>query len=227
MRRARHHCRIAPRVRSASADRCRPCTSRPPAAIQAGCWLRRSIWLFSILMAPGCSARAPVHTFVELQHRVPRGATVYVIDSSGRETRGTVDEVLPSALVLTVGGDRRRMDSDTVRQVQRYGDSLWNGLLIGMAVATPGMLIADPTYDPCPADPRAVCPNSQVGQRILAVGIMGGIGAAIDALIRGRHQIYVAPDQQARHAPDGRRRGPDSAIAARVEGVLLGQPSTP
>jgi hypothetical protein len=158
--------------------------------------LRRWLAVSAILVASGCAAKAPARTFADLQHRVSRGATVYVIDTNGTETRGTVKEVSSSALVLTVKGVESRLDAGTVRQVQRYGDSLWNGLLIGMAVATPGILIADPTYDPCPGDPTRRCANSQVGQRILGIGLMGAIGAAVDAAIRGRHQIYLSPDQQ-------------------------------
>ena len=89
------------------------------------------------------------------------------------------------------------MGQESVRQVQSYGDSLWNGFLIGMAGATPGMLIADPTYEPCPDNAQRRCANSQVGQRILAIGIMGGVGAGIDGLIRGRHQVYLGADQSA------------------------------
>lgn len=158
--------------------------------------LGRWLAVLAVVVASGCAARAPARTFADLQQRVSRGATVYVIDSSGGETRGKVREVSSSALVLSVDGIDRRLEADTVRQVQRYGDSLWNGLLIGMAVATPGMLIADPTYDPCPGDPSRRCANSQVGQRILGIGLMGAIGAAVDAAIRGRHQIYLSPDQQ-------------------------------
>jgi hypothetical protein len=87
------------------------------------------------------------------------------------------------------------MDQDSVRQVQRYGDSLWNGFFIGAAVGIPGMLLADPTYEPCKNDSEKRCANAQAGQRVLGLGIMGAVGAGIDALIRGRHQVYLAPGQ--------------------------------
>jgi hypothetical protein len=155
-------------------------------------------WLCSVAVAAaGCAARPPARSFPDLQERLKRGTTVEVTDETGTDTRGTVIDVSPSALILAVDGVQRRMDQHTVRQVQTYGDPLWNGLLVGMAVATPAMLIADPTYDPCPNNVRMRCANSHVGQRILAISIMGGIGAGIDALIRGRHQVYLSPGRSA------------------------------
>lgn len=76
------------------------------------------------------------------------------------------------------------MEQGSVRQVQRYDDSLWNGLLIGVGVGASTLLISDPTYERCTKDPRNVCANPQIGERVLAVGVMGAAGAGIDALIR-------------------------------------------
>ena len=164
----------------------------------AGCPTRRALFCaLALLVVAGCAARAPARSFSDLQQRLKPDATVFVIDSTGTETKGTVVNVSPSALILAVDGVQRRMGQESVRQVQSYGDSLWNGFLIGMALATPGMLIADPTYEPCPDNAQMRCANSQVEQRSLAIGIMGGVGAGIDALIRGRHQVYLAADQSA------------------------------
>ena len=149
----------------------------------------------TLVVCGGCAARQPVRSFSDLQQRVHSGNTVYVIDNTGNETKGTIVDVSASALVLDVNGGRRRMEQDTVRQVQRYGDSLWNGLLIGAAVGIAGMLIADPTYDRCQDDPRKLCANPQTGQRVLAVAVMGAAGAGIDAFIRGRTQVYLAPNR--------------------------------
>ena len=164
----------------------------------AGRQTRRALFcIFALVVVAGCAARTPARSFPDLQQRLNRGATVYVIDTTGTETKGQIVDLSPSGLILAVDGVQRRLEEETVRQVQSYGDSLWNGFLIGMAVATPGMLIADPTFEPCPNNPQMRCANSQVGQRILAVGMMGAIGAGIDALIRGRHQVYLAADQPA------------------------------
>jgi ribosomal protein L24 len=149
----------------------------------------------TLVVGGGCAARQPARSFLDLQQRLHSGNTVYVIDNTGSERKGKIVDVSPSALVLDVNGIRRRMEQDSVRQVQRFGDSLWNGLLIGVAVGTPGMLIADPTYERCKNDPQKLCANLQTGQRVVALGIMGAVGAGIDALIRGRNQVYLAPGQ--------------------------------
>jgi hypothetical protein len=111
------------------------------------------------------------------------GNTVYVIDNQGLETRGKVVELSAAALTLDVDGVRQSMDEATIRQVLRYGDSLWNGFVIGAAVSTPGVLISDPQKGGSP----------HAGKRSLAIGIMGVIGAGIDALLRTRQSVYQAP----------------------------------
>ena len=159
--------------------------------------MARLVLRLAVVVVAGCAARTPARSFGDLQERLKRGTTVYVIDGTGTETRGQIIDVSPSALTLAIDGVQRRMEQDTVRELQTYGDPLWNGLFIGMAVATPAMLIADPTYQPCPNNVQMRCANSHVGQRILAIGMAGGIGAGIDALIRGRQRVYMSPGRAA------------------------------
>lgn len=176
----------------------------------AGCPTRRGLMCaLALLAVAGCAARAPARSFTDLQRRLKPDATVFVIDTTGSETRGTVISLSPSALILAVDGVQRQMGQESVRQVQSYGDSVWNGLLVGMAVWTSFALISDPTYEPCPDNAQLRCANPQVGQRILGIGVMGGVGAGVDALIRGRRQVYLAADQSA-----GSR--PRVAVTARV-----------
>ena len=52
-------------------------------------------------------------------------------------------------------------------------------------------------YEPCPTNVQMRCANYHVGQRILAIGLYGGIGAGIDAFIRGRHQVCLSPGRAA------------------------------
>ncbi len=159
---------------------------------------RRALFCaLALLAVAGCAAKAPARSFSALQQRLKPDATVFVIDSTGSETKGTVVNVSPSALILEVDGVQRRMEQESVRQVQSYGDSLWNGFLSGMAVGTSFALISDPMYEPCPDNAQMRCANPQVGQRILGVGVMAGVGVGIDALIRGRHQVYLAAGQSA------------------------------
>lgn len=153
------------------------------------------LWTVAVIVGGGCAARQPARSFLDLQERLHSGNTVYVTDTTGIETKGKVVEVSASALVLDVKGIHQRMDQGSVRHVQRQGDSLWNGMLIGVAVGASAMLIADPTYQRCTNDTRKMCANSQIGQRVLAIGIMGAGGAGIDALIGRRRYVYLAPGQ--------------------------------
>lgn len=167
------------------------------------------------MLVAACGAKAPVSTFPALQTRIRPGHTVYVIDTGGRESRGTL--VTVSATELVIGGDDqvRRFASGDVRQVQRYGDSLWNGTLIGIAAVTPGTLLADPQYGPCQSDPDGSCAKTGVGSRAIAIGLGGLMGMAIDALIRHREPVYVAPGAvvgSVRVAPLLRARGAGLAV---------------
>jgi hypothetical protein len=158
----------------------------------------RNAWTctIAVIMGGGCAARQPARSFLDLQERLHSGNTVYVTDKAGTETKGEVVDVSASALVLDVNGMHRRMDQSSVQYVQRRGDSLWNGMLIGVAVGASAMLIPDPRYEPCTNDTRKLCANSQIGQRVLAVGIMGAAGAGLDALISRRHFVYLAPGER-------------------------------
>lgn len=160
-------------------------TRRPPVHHALCCSLL-------VLAAVGCGARDPVRTFPELEQQLARGTTVYVVDDAGTETRGKVVAVSPADLTVAVDGVDRRLPEQSVRQVDTYGDSLWNGLLIGLASMTPGMMIADPTYSACPNAPGRRCADGQVAQRLLAIGIGGAVGVGIDALRRSRQPVYLA-----------------------------------
>jgi hypothetical protein len=150
-----------------------------------------------IVAATGCGASRPARSFSNLQQLLKPGNTVYVVENSGAETKGKVVDVSASALTLEVDGVPRSMDQDQVSEVQRYGDLLWNGFVIGAAVATPAMLLSDPAKKPCGVNLQRRCGEVQVGQRVLAIGIMGLIGTGIDALIRRRHPVYEAPYRRA------------------------------
>jgi hypothetical protein len=150
--------------------------------------------LFVLMLAAGCSARAPARSLIDLQQCIRPGHTLYVIDAAGTETRGELTAITPSGLtLLDVSGRSRAFDEPQIRQVQRYGDSLWNGTLIGGAIVAPylgvgGLMTAgDPT---CTGDCRITVASS-----VIAVGVAGAIGAGIDALRRSRRQVFLAPGQ--------------------------------
>jgi hypothetical protein len=146
------------------------------------CW--RGTVLLGILLASlqGCAAARPASQLSDLSRRLPRGSTVYVMDVKGHETKGRTDDVSPAALMLDVNGTRQVFAAGTIRQIERYGDSLWNGLAIGAGIGAAAALISDPQYRPCDNRPAERCADAQIPQRLLLIGAMGAAGAGIDAL---------------------------------------------
>lgn len=60
----------------------------------AGRPTRRALFCaLALLAVAGCAARAPARSFSDLQRRLKPDATVYMIDSTGTETKGTAPEV--------------------------------------------------------------------------------------------------------------------------------------
>jgi hypothetical protein len=164
------------------------------------CW--RGTVLLGILLASlqGCAAARPASQLSDLSRRLPRGSTVYVTDVTRHETKGRIDDVSRAALTLDVNGTRQVFTVGTIRQIERYGDSLWNGIAIGAGIGAASALISDPQYRPCHNRPAVLCADAQIPQRVLMIGVMGAAGAGIDALYRRRHLVYQAPNQTSKCA---------------------------
>ena len=144
-----------------------------------------------LLLVSGSAAAQ--ESFVELQHTLAAGDTVYVTDQSGAETHGSVAAIGPSSLRLTMNGMEREWASSEVRQVRKRGDSVKNGAIIG--------LVAGGVMGGIGGAALASLFESEGASgtgpflSMLALGAAGGagIGAAIDALIPGRTVVYRQP----------------------------------
>lgn len=108
---------------------------------------------------------------------------VYVEDVGGSVSFGAVREIRSDSLFLQLaeGGERAYAASEIWR-IDRQGDSLWNGLLIGVGLASLG----------------GVKILSQCGAWCLelvipGVGLGGLVGVAYDAMVPGRTTVYRAP----------------------------------
>src|SRR5687767_14202605 len=88
-------------------------------------------------------------------------STVHVLDDAGAETTGRLLQLTPDALVLLVDGTERRFDAARVRRIERRGDSLKNGALIGLGIGTGMGLLAAGISD-CPENPSGSCPGFRV-----------------------------------------------------------------
>jgi uncharacterized membrane protein (Fun14 family) len=141
------------------------------------------------------SAQQVARSFQELQARVKIGDIVFVIDGSNLETRGKVETLSDVSLGLTVDGLRRGFDESSIARIDRTRrDSVRNGLLIGLGSGAILGFLAGTAAD-SPTCPR---PGIECGQGALlgTVGgaFWGGVGGwLIDALVRKREAIYLAP----------------------------------
>ena len=115
--------------------------------------------------------------------------TIYVKDTSGRETAGKLLHLNPDSLVLLVDGGERRVDLNDVTRIQKR-DSLRNGTLIGLTAGVVMGIIAGGLSD-CPSgEPGGSCAGFRVVAVAVSGGVYAGLGAGIDALVRGRSTLY-------------------------------------
>ncbi len=150
----------------------------------------RAMVLLMVVLSPiAAEAQAPVDSLSDLWSRVRSGKTIYVTDASARELKGVLVKVTDEALTIRVNGQDVAVPAPTVRQVERRGDSLKNGFLIGAAVGAGSAAAA-----------FANCDKTCRGDDALPVAVFvtaltlefGGIGALIDYAIPGRTVVYRA-----------------------------------
>jgi hypothetical protein len=128
-------------------------------------------------MRPGWPALDPEKT---------ESASVIVRDDAGVETSGKVLRLDPDAIVLMVGDVERRFEAARVTRIEKRGDSLRNGVIVGALVGTAFAMLGAKISD-CPgSDPGGPC----TGFRVATVLMTTAIGAGIDALVVGRTTLY-------------------------------------
>lgn len=175
-----------------------------------------SALLFALL--PGVALGQQTVPFDELSSVLRRGQTLVVTDNSGEETKGRLQEVSASALVLSVPNDatgRHTFAADRVMRIRRT-DSVWNGALIGLAVGlgTGIVLVRGNCTAPDPECEAIVW--AALGLPSIAVGT--GVGALIDRAV-GNGTIYVdrirAPQRSMTISPVVGRRGSGVRLSLR------------
>jgi hypothetical protein len=146
--------------------------------------------LFVIAIASMAEAQV-ANSFDQLQVLVKPTDTVSVTDRAGREVRGTIAALSSSSLELNVAGNRITfLEGDVVRVHQRRPDSLRNGgrwgFGIGTGVGVLGCLYAASGSERAEFGIVPVC-------ALFYGGLGAGIGAGVDAMIRGTQVIYAKP----------------------------------
>ena len=160
-----------------------------------------------LLCLVGTASTASAQTPPTLESALVPGKTVWITDTNGREEKARVVSLTGDILTTAVGDEMRRLSASEVTRVrQRRHDSVLNGALIGAGVlVTTGLVMCNLM------EPWENC-RDDVGPMLTLGAVGAGIGAAIDALIRGRETTYdtTAGAARLRVAP---------VLAARTKGV--------
>ncbi len=160
--------------------------------------MTRYIALLAAILVPGVvSAQGTAPSWPGLAKA--ELSTVYVLDDTGVEASGKLLRLDPDSLVLLIGDTERRFDAARVKRIEKRGDSLRNGALIGAVVGAAigflGMGMAD-----CPGDGGGSCPGFRTAGVLISTGFYAAIGTGIDALVVGRTTLYEAPAASPRSA---------------------------
>jgi hypothetical protein len=112
--------------------------------------------------------------------------TVFVTDRAGHETRGQLLSMTDAELTVKTDLITRTFTPDEVSVVERKGDSLKNGTLIGLGVGTwaAGMFVAG-----CVGS-HSHCSPWVIPWALGVTGLYTALGAGIDAAIPGRTRIW-------------------------------------
>ena len=127
--------------------------------------------------------------------------SVFVTDDRGVETPGRLVRLDADAVVVLVGDEQRRFETARIVRVEKRGDSLRNGALVGAAAGVVnGVLVAG--LIECPQSRRS-CAGMRVGGVLYGAAAYAAVGTAIDALVQGRTVIYRRPAVHVTAAPKG------------------------
>jgi hypothetical protein len=86
-----------------------------------------------IVLLPALSAaQEPVKSFDQLDTRLKPGDTVWITDAQGREIKGKIRELTPSALMLDGGNGRSFQAGDVALVAQHQGHKTGKGALWGL-----------------------------------------------------------------------------------------------
>jgi hypothetical protein len=148
-------------------------------------WVRRIALVGPLFVCTSSPVLAQQSGQPSLESALTPGGTVWITDSGGREERMRIIGVSGNLATVAVGDDTRQLSmTDIVRVRARHSDSVLNGALIGAGAAVAaGLYLCNVT------EPWENC-RDDFGP-MFRIGALGaGIGAGVDALIRGRTTIY-------------------------------------
>ena len=98
--------------------------------------------------------------------------TIYVTDDAGRQTEGKLLRLEPDSVVMLVEGAEQRFDAARVRRIDRRGDSLKNGTLIGVAIGVALGLVTAGIADCIDSDrPGSSCAGGRIALFAVSTGV--------------------------------------------------------
>lgn len=152
--------------------------------------LALAVSFLAVTFATPTVARAQeVQSFAELPLRINRDDQVRVVDQSGAKVTGRVVGFGRDGLAIRTDGSERRFADETVRRVERSGQSKARGALIGAGTLLVVGLVG------CPKDSASGCP-------VFAALLWGApLGTLIGAWVPSMHPVYRAPAKPAEAAP--------------------------
>ena len=119
-------------------------------------------------------------------------AIIFVVDNTGVEHRGLFLRADDQDVVMLIDGDERRFKRDTIARIDRQGDSLKNGAIIGALIGAPvgviGSLFA-----------------GNIGPFLASTGGWMGIGIGLDAAHQGRTRVSSGLTKTTAQSSEGRR----------------------
>ena len=152
-----------------------------------------SVLLAVLFASSPCLAQTDAEN---IRTRVKDGQKVSVTDDSGPVFNGRIGAITGDG--LSIHADRKSTDVrfDRIVRIDRPGDGLANGALIGFvagaavglaAIAADDASNCNPVGDPYCGDPSA---GGYVGGALIVGGLGTAVGVGIDALIHHKREIY-------------------------------------
>lgn len=173
---------------------------------------RWTVLLLILVFPAPTRAQQTVRAWTTL--RVSGLPIVYILDDEGAESAGTLLRLEQDAIVIQADGHERRFDRARVKRIQRRGDSLKNGALIGAAAGVVLGVVAGGIVE-CVGDDgrvRGCGALARLGIATYWTGVFASIGTAIDALWTGRTLLYEAPGSSSAASRGRPREGRTLAV---------------
>jgi hypothetical protein len=157
------------------------------------------VLLAAMTTPPSAGAGEVARSLDELGRRMKPGQKVQVLERSGRLTDGVITELSESSLTV-FAGESRTLAAEEVLRVDREGDSVRNGILIGAASGAALGLVSMLVYTK-EDEVTYQCPECNSPTIVGIFAVTGaGWGWLVDHLKKGRTPLYEASLPRPRHA---------------------------